>query len=73
MVESVKQCRYPAGYELNFAKLEATWAEHCPSYFVATHPEVRRQQLESWLLFCSWTPHSGQEKECLELESSLYF
>ena len=30
-----------AGYDLNFAKLEATWAEHCPAYFVATHSQVR--------------------------------
>ena len=29
-----------AGYELNFAKLSATWAEHRPAYFVATNRKV---------------------------------
>lgn len=29
------------GYDLNFAKLESTWAEHCPAYFIAVHPEEK--------------------------------
>ena len=30
-----------AGYHLNFAKMTATWGEHEPAYYVATHPEKR--------------------------------
>ena len=28
-----------AGYNLNFAKMNATWGEHQPAYYVATHAE----------------------------------
>ena len=31
-----------AGYELVHAKLEATWAEHCPAYYLAINTEERR-------------------------------
>ena len=28
-----------AGYNLNFAKMNATWGENQPAYYVATHTE----------------------------------
>lgn len=30
-------CAVAAGWQLNLAKMQATWGEHEPAYFVATH------------------------------------
>eukprot|EP00891_Asterochloris_glomerata_P004980 jgi/Astpho2/4980/fgenesh1_pg.00070_%23_33_t len=38
---NLKKLLSDKGYNLNFAKMNATWGEHQPAYYVATHTERR--------------------------------